>query len=372
MREVESMEKNYSKYDGNDDDLEDFFYDNCEAPSPEPSQADMETVRNGDDIPDEQNVHSARGPSHPKRKSKLLIVIGVIVISAVVITASFLVILIGNESSENSITKFYERNGGPQVNLESFALGNIQPLPRQDYIATYGYYYQNSRVGYVTITSAGEEIFQGTNCLKIEGGGSLDVVVEGNSIKYTFDSLEYHNLDTNFLVYTSLTLNYVKPLQSTQTVEYWWDQENGEMTTITSSMGQTSTARAQLPEDYWELSGFLGAIEVGYTKQFTYTMDIEQVDDIDVALLFEVTTQEDVTVSNGFYEDCFVIELNQQMTVLGSPMDMTYKVWVDEQGIMPQAEIGMSLGILSNFILTLKLDEYYTTVDPGDLLDQNV
>jgi len=299
------------------------------------------------------------------RKSKTLIVISVIAVIAILIGASFW-ILFSNNGTNPEVTKYYLRNDGPKLNLQSSVTGSVSLIPDQGYFATYGYYYQDNRIGAATIERAGEETYQGKQCFKTKTTGDMDMLIANSQVKCTFEALEYHTIEDNMLFYISTTYQYSMPSQFTQSANYQWDQENNKMTYTISSAGEPTTVVCSLPDKYWELASFLGGnLQVGYSDELNYTMDMDYLElPINVTMIISVTGQEDVSVPNGDYKDCYVIEIHQTYQLLGSEYSQTFTFWVDSQGVMPKAETTSSSAAGGTVTILMKLDEYYTTVAP--------
>ena len=54
-------------------------------------------------------------------------------------------------------------------------------------------------------------------------------------------------------------------------IEITWDQQTREIKTIATTMGQTATATADLPAEYWGMIS-LENLYVGYHKEFDYNI----------------------------------------------------------------------------------------------------
>jgi hypothetical protein len=155
------------------------------------------------------------------------------------------------------------------------------------------------------------------------------------------------------------------PYQFTQSANYQWDQENNKMTYEISSAGKTTPVECSLPDKYWELASFLKeGPQVGYSDELNYTMEMDYLEPINVTMIISVTGQEDVSVPNGDYKDCYVIEIHQAYQLLGSDYSQTFTFWVDGQGVMPKAEITSSSVAGGTTTILMKLDEYYATAAP--------
>ena len=340
---------------------DEFFCGECNTPLSEKPSTSKEPIDDKGSANQyyEQFFEDTR---HHYRKSRAIIALGVIAVVALLISFSLWIVFVNQDASQE-VTKYYARNDGPTVSLQSSSTGNVYPIPEPGYYATYGYYYQNNRIGEATTERVGDEIYQGINCFKTKTSGNMDITISGGVIKCTFEIMEYRDMDNSVPVFITTDYQYQKPFQFTQSGEISWDQENGEMVYTTSSMGQTSTAVSHFPDEIWELYDFGENMIVGYSKNLTYTMDIEPYTDIEVNLTLSIIGIEDVSVQNGDYEDCYIIEMLQEYQILGIDQKMTYTIWVNAEGIMPQQEITLpSIG--SDNTILLKLDEYYTTEPP--------
>ena len=308
--------------------------------------------------------HQPFQDNHHRRKSKMLIVIGVIAVIAILVSCSFWVLFF-NKDTSSKVTNYYLKNDGPKLNLQSSLTGSISLIPDQGHFATYEYYYQDNRIGAATIERAEEETYQGKQCFKTKTTGDMDMLIADSQVKCTFEALEYHTIEDNMLFYMSTTYQYSMPSQFTQSVNYHWDQENNKMTYTISSAGEPTTVECSLPDKYWELASFLeGNLQVGYSDELNYTMEMGYLEPINVTMIISVTGQEDVSVPNGDYKDCYVIEIHQAYQLLGSDYSQTFTFWVDNQGVMPKAETTSSSVAGGTITILMKLDEYYTTVAP--------
>jgi len=99
-----------------------------------------------------------------------------------------------------------------------------------------------------------------------------------------------------------------------------------------------------LPPERW------GAIDVGYSEQFTSTIHLDGIAEVTVEMT--AIGKEDVVVPSGTYENCFVVNGTQP------DMDLEMTLWVTEQGVVPQAEITMAVRGVDALTLTLKLEHY--------------
>jgi hypothetical protein len=296
------------------------------------------------------------------RNSKPLIIIGVIVVIALLVSASIFTVFTYSGINEK-ITKYYSKNNGPKVNLQSSLTGSVSPVPEQDYYAAYGFYYDNTRIGTAWIQNLGEEIFQGTPCLKTKTTAAMDMGIGFSQVEFSSESFVYYSLEDTMPISMITTSQYTKPSQTTQSSNYQWDREKKEMRYAVTSAGQTTNAVCYLPEKYWELSDSIANLQVGYSEEVNYTMDMDYLKPIEVAMTVQILEQEDVSVPNGDYENCYVIEIAQTYQMFGSEYSQRFNFWIDERGVMPQAEITTS-SATGDISIMMALDEYYTTTPP--------
>ena len=102
---------------------------------------------------------------------------------------------------------------------------------------------------------------------------------------------------------------------------------------------------------------------VGFSDEIAYTMDMSYLEPIEVTLTLSIVGQEDITVDNGYYEDCYIVELLQEYEVMGVDQTMLFTIWITSDNITPQMEITTESMSISTTI-TMKLDDYYTTSPP--------
>lgn len=305
------------------------------------------------------------GGGTPHRKSKLLVVIGVLGIIAILVSVSFFVIFYSNKENPD-VTKYYLRNDGPKINLQSSLTGSVSPSIDEGYFATYGYYYNGEKIGTANIENAGEETVQGVVCSKIKTSGDMDMVVGNSPIKCTFESFDYRMLEDNAPYYMTMDFVYSKPSPFTISSNYRWDRQNSRMDYTVTMSGTNTDFECTLPEDYWNLIGSTSFLQVGFSKELKYTMSTASIGSVEVTMRVRVLEKEDVIVQNGEYNDCYKVEVYQTYEVLGTNSSQTFVFWMNDQGVMPKAETSSSSGGTSYTIL-MKLDEYYTKTPPEQL-----
>jgi len=192
-----------------------------------------------------------------------------------------------------------------------------EPEPKV-HSATYGYYFQESRVGELQFASSGNRAYQFEGEFNIdttigEVGGSFDGEV-GPQSKSSGGSCEDSSLPFPTAIDAAIFIDVTK-----------------EMMFL-------------LPPEHW------GTIDMGYSGQFTYTMHLGCIPEVTV----EITAvgKEDVAVPSGTYENCFMVNGTQP------EMDLELTLWVTEQGIVPQTEITMAVRGVDSLTLTMKLENY--------------
>jgi len=192
-----------------------------------------------------------------------------------------------------------------------------EPEPKV-HAATYGYYFQESRVGELQFTSVGNRAYQFEGEFNIdinigEVGGSFDGEVEPQS-KSSGGSYEDSSLPFPTAIDAAIFVDVTR-----------------EMTFL-------------LPPERW------GSIDAGYSEQFTYFVPYGGVAEVTVEMI--AIGNEDVVVPSGTYENCFVVNGTQP------EMDLEITLWVTEQGVVPQAEITMAVRGFDPLTLTMKLEHY--------------
>ena len=204
-----------------------------------------------------------------------------------------------------------------------YALLNPEPALKI-HSATYGYYFQESRVGELQFASVGNRTYQfgGEFTLNIttgEVGASFNGEVRGfrNSVPQ-FTSLAGGHKDSSLPFPTSID------------AAIFVDVTN-KMTLL-------------LPPERWE------GIDAGYSEKFTSMVPYGGVAEVTVEMT--AIGKEDVVVPSGTYENCFVVNGTQP------DMDLELTFWVTEQGVVPQAEITMAVRGVDSFKLAIKLEHY--------------
>jgi hypothetical protein len=204
-----------------------------------------------------------------------------------------------------------------------YALINPEP-PLKVHSATYGYYCQESRVGGVQFTLADSRTYQ------FEGEFNIDITIGEVGASFHGELGDFRNSVPQF---TSLAGGYEDsslPFPTSIDAAIFVDVTK-EMTLL-------------LPPERW------GSIDVGYSEQFTSMLPLDNVPEVTVEMT--AIEKEDVVVPSGTYENCFVVNGTQP------EMDLEMKLWVTEQGVVPQAEITMAVRGVDHLTLTMKLEHY--------------
>ena len=200
-----------------------------------------------------------------------------------------------------------------------------EPEPKV-HSATYGYYFQESRVGELQFASVGNRTYQ------FEGEFKVDITI--GEVGASFDG-EVEDFRNSVPRSKSLGGSYEDsslPLPTAIDAAIFVDVTT-EMTFL-------------LPPERW------GAIDVGYSEQFTYPIHLGAIGILEVTVEMTAIGKEDVVVPSGTYENCFVVNGTQP------GMDLVVTLWVTEQGVVPQAEITMAVRGVDPLTLTMKLEHH--------------
>ena len=199
-----------------------------------------------------------------------------------------------------------------------YALLNPEPALKI-HSATYGYYFQESRVGELQFASVDNRTYQ------FEGEFTLNITA--GEVR-----MDFHGELEDFR-------NSVPRSASFGTSSVVPSPDAAALVDVTRAM-----TLLLLPE-YWV------GIDVGYSEQFTPWMIPS---DVIAELTVEMTAvgKEDILVPSGTYENCFMVNGTQP------EMDLEITLWVTEQGVVPQAEITMAVRGIDHLTLTMKLEHY--------------
>lgn len=187
--------------------------------------------------------------------------------------------------------------------------------------ATYGYYFQESRVGKLKFASVGTETYQ------FEGEFTINITMGEVGGSFYGEVGDFRNSVPRL---TSLG----------------WSSEDSSLPSPTAIdagilVAVTRQITFLLPPERW------GGIHVGCSAQFTsmtpYSLPMLNVEMTSIG-------KDDIVVPSGTYENCFVVNGTQP------DMNLEVTLWVTEQGVVPQAEITMALRGIDPVTLTMKLE----------------
>jgi len=201
-----------------------------------------------------------------------------------------------------------------------------EPEPKV-HSATYGYYFQESRVGELQFASVGNRIYQ---TYQFEGEFNIDITIGEVGASFDGEVGDFRN----------------SVPQSKSSGGSYEDSSLPFPTAIDAAIfvGVTREMTFLLPPERW------GGIDVGYSEQFTYTIHLGGIPEVTVEMI--AIEKEDVVVPSGTYENCFVVNGTQP------EMDLEMTLWVTEQGVVPQAEVTMAVRGVDPLTLTMKLEHY--------------
>jgi hypothetical protein len=187
----------------------------------------------------------------------------------------------------------------------------------------------SSKVGDISFTSVGEQSYGGNQCNKITGDGNFYFEIYGQSMEANFDIDAYISQSDGILNYCEYSFEFCNPFSMDMDMILDIDKDNGEITiTVDSSLIDSQSTVIKTPDEYWECTILRDNLYVGYSKEVTYAMDVLGID-TEVSLKISVIGIEDVTVKKGTFEDCYIIQIDQEQAYSTS----TSTIWVDEDGI---------------------------------------
>jgi len=201
----------------------------------------------------------------------------------------------------------------------------LKPEPEPKiHSATYGYYFQESRVGQVELVSVGNLTYQ------FEGEFTINTTMGEIGVSFDGEVGDFKNSVPESMSFSKSYNDSSLPWPTGVDARIFVD--------VTIQMASL------LPPERW------GAIDVGYSKQFTPTLFYVGIPDVTVKMT--AMGKEDVVVPHGTYENCFV--LNGTEPEIG--LEIT--LWVAKQRIVPQAEITMAMRGADPLTLTMRLEHY--------------
>ena len=201
-----------------------------------------------------------------------------------------------------------------------------EPEPKV-HSATYGYYFQESRVGELQFASVGNRTYQ---TYQFEGEFNIDITIGEIGASFDGEVGDFRN----------------SVPQSKSSGGSYEDSSLPFPTAIDAAIFVDITRGMTflLPPERW------GGIDVGYSAQFTSMIPLGSIPELTVDMT--AIEKEDVVVPSGTYENCFVVNGTQP------EMDLEITLWVTEQGVVPQAEITMAVRGIDPLTLTMKLEHY--------------
>jgi hypothetical protein len=205
----------------------------------------------------------------------------------------------------------------------TYTLLKPEPQPKI-HAATYGYYFQESRVGEVQLASVGNVTYQ------FEGEFPINMTIGEVGVSFHGEVGDFRNSVPRSTSFSKSYNDSSLPWPTSVDARIFVD--------ITIQMTYL------LPPERW------GAIHVGYSKQFTPVLFYVGIPDVTVEMT--AIGEENLVVPYNTYESCFV--MNGTEPEIG--LEMT--LWVTEQGVVPQAEITMAVRGIDPLTLTMKLEHY--------------
>jgi hypothetical protein len=199
-----------------------------------------------------------------------------------------------------------------------------EPEPKV-YSATYGYYFQESRVGELQFALAK------TGTYEFEGEFTINTTVGEVGASFDGEIGDFRDSVPQFTSWGGGYKDSSLPFPTAIDAAIFVDITR-EMTLLL------------LPERW-------GSIDVGYSEQFTYFVHLSGVPELNVEMT-AIGTEDVVVVPSGTFVNCFVVNGTQP------DMDLEMTLWVTEQGVVPQAEIAMAVRGLDQLTLTMKLEHY--------------
>jgi len=295
----------------------------------------------------------------PFSKNKLITGIAVMSIVSILFGALLVSGFFYNEDINEPYTNKIHVKGGPKANIESIISGgNALTTPEVGHTAIYGYYIGGIKIGEISFTSIGEEIYGGAQCDKIIGDGNFNFNIYGQSLDADFDISAYISKSDGILAYCRYGFNFNEPYTMDMDMILDIDKDEGEIiVTMDSSFIESTSTVIKTSQEYWDCTILKDDLYVGYLKEVTYTMNVMGYD-TEVTLKISVIGKEDVTVKKGTFEDCYIIQIDQEQNYAIT----TSKIWINDEGICPKMQIGGSAAYSISYEgMSIELEEYYTT-----------
>ena len=320
------------------------------------------------DLPNEMAYNPNVQPFPIQKKSKKPMIIATIAIVASLILAGMLYVFVF-QNEQDELGKLLEEynvkvEGAPTTSMQSLAGGNFRSIPQLDHKAKYYLYYNGDKIGEIEETAVGTETYNGVSCYKIVGRSDVELRYSGQDIAFEMDHNYYVNKNGLIPVYMSIDYDFSKPSQlknADMSIEITWDLDSSEIISTVNALGKTETATAIYPEEYWGMISSFDDLFVGLYESFEYSISTtSEYYDTDMIMEVSVTGKEDVVVPAGTFEDCYVLELDQTEDSYYSSgnLDSSMKVWISEEGYIPQYEASMGSGL--GLTIFAKLEGYYT------------
>jgi len=216
-------------------------------------------------------------------------------------------------------------------------------------------YYNGEKIGETVEANAGVTTYNGINCYKILGRSDIEMSVMGTTTSFTIDYTYYINENTNLPVYMNIDYDLSESQGGKMSSTISWNQNTGEIKMTIPVSSQEITLN--FPTEYWGLLSSVDDLYVGYSKEFDYTMTNEGTT-TGISMNISVTSQTDVTVLAGTFEDCYVLEFAQieSNSYSSNQPSVFMKVWISEDGVVPKVE-----STVLGMYITQELEGYYTT-----------
>jgi len=302
----------------------------------------------------EQSSYQKKYKKKPRNLKPIITIIGIVAIVACLIGVIFLL----PTNNSNIISEKYVEimNTGPKASVQSLANGNTLVVPELGFTGVYGYYISNSKMGEISFSSQGLEIYDEEMCIKVIGSGNFESEISGQNMDLNYNYEAYIAYDDNNLKYMNFKMNYQEyeiDLQMTS------NEETGEITssyTFEGFDGIDTTTVMKMSEEYWEITDAFEYFYEGYEKEYSYTSESFGYE-TETTIKLIVTGKEDVVVPAGKFENCYILETG---TGSGNDFSSSTVSWVNDEGIVPKIEVKTStMGIGDLPVTTLKLEEYY-------------
>jgi hypothetical protein len=199
----------------------------------------------------------------------------------------------------------------------------LKPEPESKiHSATYGYYFQESRVGQVELVSVGNLTYQ------FEGEFTINTTMGEVGVSFHGEVGDFKNSVPES---TSFSKSYNDP-----SLPWPTGVDARIFVDVTIQMASL------LPPERW------GAIPVWYSRQFTPALFYVGIPEVTVKM--NITGKEDVVVPSGTYDNCVVVNGTEP------EIGLEITLWVAKQRIVPQAEITMAVRGVDHLTLTIKLE----------------